>query len=231
MSAPSILAIRAGNKSMTRRVIKPQPALRQSLWEWNSGAREASWAGSIARPESMLQHAPYAVGDLVRVKEAWRLVDFEHIDGDWNASVLYRADNARGLRVHNLSPDVDLTWRSPLFMPEWASRYVLRITEVRVERVQDISVEDCAAEGILSLASIRRRHYYATDNAEFALDQFASVWEALHSKPKPVLVKGVLDHYVSYPWEDTRETRDHRGKPWQVMGNPWGWAYSFEVVK
>ena len=53
-------------------------------------------------------------------------------------------------------------------------------------------------------------------------------------KPQPVHIrvngKRVIDHYVSYPWEDIHEEREYRGKRWIVCGNPWVWIPEFKVV-
>jgi len=38
----------------------------------------------------------------------------------------------------------------------------------------------------------------------------------------------VIKSYISYPWEDVQETREHKGKPWHVWGNPYNWALSWE---
>lgn len=69
-------------------------------------------------------------------------------------------------------------WRSPIHMPRWASRLTLEITDVRVERLQDISEEDAIAEGALEWA----RGACAPGNPTgfTAVGYFWLLWEPIH---------------------------------------------------
>ncbi len=119
--------------------------------------------------------------------------------------------------------------RPSIFMPRWASRILLEITNVRVERVQDISEEDAMAEGF----SKNLEPLF-----ESAIEWYRQLWNSINAKPKPVyktknlfgIVK-IIDHYESYPWEDVHETREFRGKPWIIIGNPWVWVIEFKKVE
>jgi hypothetical protein len=95
--------------------------------------------------EKFLALCPYgAPGDRLWVRETWALDPGSHPD---DREVLYRAtdpgwdDNGTGLK-----------WRPSILMPRWASRITLEITDVRVERVQDISDADIRAEGVTAEA-------------------------------------------------------------------------------
>lgn len=87
-------------------------------------------------------------GDRLWVRETWgvdaplddvRRAYEDVTGGSLGASVYYRAD-----RVHE---NTGLTWKPSIHMPRWASRIILEITNIRVERVQDISQTDVMAEG------------------------------------------------------------------------------------
>ena len=83
-----------------------------------------------------------APGDLLWVREAHAFDPCEDSEGNAADRVLYRAD-------HNGA--APLRWRPSIHMPRWASRLTLRVADVRVERVQDITEEDARSEGVYSL--------------------------------------------------------------------------------
>lgn len=80
--------------------------------------------------------------------------------------------------------------KSPLFMPEWAARLFLQITEVRCERLQGIKPEDCEAEGIegVTQGSPVRGQPYETytngDGLEYGTpkEAFESLWDSIHNE-------------------------------------------------
>ncbi|MHB0998186.1 MAG: hypothetical protein ACYC27_02990 [Armatimonadota bacterium] len=96
-------------------------------------------------------------------------------------------------------------WRkcSPLFMKRWVSRIQLRITDLRVERVQEITEEDALAEGIgLVFADQWRNPQQMTDAIRKSRkDGYRLVWDSINAKR-------------GYSWES----------------NPWVWVVEFEKV-
>lgn len=109
--------------------------------------------------------------------------------------------------------DKGLRWRPSIHMPKEAARLFGRVTGLKAQRVQDITDEEARREGCADRADFRR------------------VWNGCYAKPRPVKGEdGEIDHYESWPWEDIRETRTHKGKPWHVIGNPWVWVIEFERI-
>lgn len=151
-SGPMIRALREGRKTQTRRIIKPQPKLALDIDPATVGP---AWdAGFID------VRCPYGQsGDLLWVREAWRTAaDIDHLNATemaaqcieagcrkpW-APMQYEADQGR-TNWDNI--DEVGRYRHARFMPRWASRLTLRITGVRVQRLQEISGTDAAAEGV-----------------------------------------------------------------------------------
>jgi hypothetical protein len=89
------------------------------------------------------QFNPYGKpGDLLWVREAWRA--WSQYD-DWPPSRLPPVVDLQ--YIADASAPWSSRYRSPRFLPRWASRITLRITDVRVERLQDITEDDARAEG------------------------------------------------------------------------------------
>lgn len=137
-----VRAILTGNKTQTRRVVKLNRHYQieerddGSLWPWMYDDDRAS--------DSWLA-CPYGVpGDQLWVRETWRR-DIDKIDGA--RLVQYRADDAivEAPRTYFDLPSAG--WIPSIHMPRWASRITLEVTDVRVERLQDISESDAIAEG------------------------------------------------------------------------------------
>lgn len=133
-SAPMVRAILNGTKTQTRRAVKDRhidAAPPACFFQW------------------LRERCPYGQpGDRLWVRETWQVVDgserARRIVTDPSPSrgwIEYAATVHPG---HEPPP----RWRPSIHMPRWASRILLEITAVRVERLQDISGEDAVAEGI-----------------------------------------------------------------------------------
>lgn len=134
-----VKAILEGRKTVTRRVIKPQPTYSQnSGFSWRGKAygtdipQTFKGAGYNFRCE-----APYQVGDILWVRETWReLIRPVGAPKEFD----YKAE--RDARATGL-----FKWKPSIHMPKEAARIFLRVTDVRVERLQDITNVQILAEG------------------------------------------------------------------------------------
>lgn len=151
-SAPMVRALLAGRKTQTRRVLKPQPEFRGGCGDWHD-AEEWGWETEDGDQLSVLDIAPngYHRGDRLWVREAWRFDiewdDCKPSDFDRADAICYEADGHHETRAWGHPFNLGRL-RSPIHMPRWASRLTLTVTDVRVQRVQEISEADAVAEGI-----------------------------------------------------------------------------------
>lgn len=154
-SAPMVRAILEGRKTVTRRAVRVG---------FNPEDLEGSLSASECRKlyRELPQYfgasyfCPYGQpGDRLWVRETWYCDHFEVMRGpylkpdDLNVSeaidygtLVYAAD---GLTPYEADQPI---WKPSIHMPRWASRILLEITDVRVERLQDITYEQAAAEGV-----------------------------------------------------------------------------------
>lgn len=171
-----VRAILDGRKTITRRVIKPQPqevvdgigCHRRSdrrvdkPWLWTSGREECY-------PEGEWFACPYGQpGDLLWVRETFQICSSYHADCRDNAppfsdgrptrhisdpdypyweQCYYAASDPCPELLDVDTDDVLCRWRPSIHMPKWAARIWLEVKAVHVERVQDISDADAKAEG------------------------------------------------------------------------------------
>ncbi|HCD9834305.1 TPA: hypothetical protein NER77_004504 [Pseudomonas aeruginosa] len=136
-SGPMVRAIIEGRKKVTRRVVKPQPDFLGSMTDPNTPFKTlgAGLHGQIVCPYGQ-------PGDRLWVRETFAVYGDEKM-----AAIHYRAD-----RPHHVGQK-GMGYKPSIHMPRWASRILLEITAVRVERLQDISQEQAMAEGVLSCES------------------------------------------------------------------------------
>ena len=147
-SAPMIQALLDGRKSQTRRLIDAP-----GLFGWHVdrvGPTGWQWTADGGAPRIPFRPR-YAVGDRLWVKEAFR--GSKGYDAypprEWSHwPVHYEADGAPYPR-DEVGENGKL--RSPIHMPLWASRLTLTVTDVRVERLQEISEDDAFEEGVTRL--------------------------------------------------------------------------------
>lgn len=177
-SAPMIRAILARQKTMTRRVIKPQPnAWRPDhLFQMHPDSFSFQFGNQIKATR-----CPYGkVGDRLWCRETWQAWEREPDGLDF---VRYRADDAKLEIPNDWHCGNDICgkfdkWHPSIFMRRWMSRIDLTVLDVRVERVQDISEADATAEGVeaVSLDAMPR-------NATWSNRQdFSQLWDLINAK-------------------------------------------------
>lgn len=207
-SAPMVRAILAGDKTQTRRIVKPQPEAHHT--ECMPADPEGFW---FAHPELLnpdfwdLRHCPYgAPGDQLWVREcAWRDIREPGV-------AIYAATPEFGIYerdkkvIRSTYPNSELTGETPsredsekdlikspfwtrepsIHMPRWASRITLEIVSVRVERLQEISDEDARAEGIEECEDDPGMYAcYPIDDdlpgwVSDPVDSFSTLWESIN---------------------------------------------------
>lgn len=198
-SAPMIRAILDGRKTQTRRVLDA----------WCDEPPAFVEDGVVTAFDE--NHRPYrwpktnAIGDRLWVREAWAPLS-TLIHNDPGAQALadrgfYRADNS--------TVDGEISrWRPSIHMPRWASRITLPVTDVRVQRLQDISEADAIAEGI-ELVKVTKQwgNHWRNYGADGMTDRsakysFQTLWTSINGHKKMV------------SWND----------------NPWVAAYTFNPI-
>lgn len=209
-SGDMVSAILDGRKTMTRRIVKPQPEYfdREPHWRWSAPRHKKYNVGpfAVADGDNPSIFGDYVVGDLLWVRETWAPIH--------DTGIRYRADNGRRDWPPSWEhreqldrwwqkfqpPRAHDVWASPIHMPRWASRLTLEIIGVRVERLHSISEGDAIAEGI-EYTGDRIQDGKRCSGAVSVQGAFEHLWDSIHGK--------------SYPWKS----------------NPWVWCISFRRVE
>lgn len=138
-------AILEGRKTVTRRVVKPQP--KGPLVPTMPGGCWPGYFEELGTPR--VQKPPYLPGDILYVRETFCRQHSEEYPFVYKASV---------------ETPAAWNWRPSIHMPREAARIFLRVTDVRVERLQEISDDDVLAEGTPNSGSARANRGYFSDN-------------------------------------------------------------------
>jgi hypothetical protein len=157
------------------------------------------------------------------VRETWAVEDASKLNlpeycGGGNPDWIYYRDP-----VHI---GTGLTWRSPIHMPRWASRITLRVTDIRVERVQEITEADAMAEG-----ATRRDSGWSLDWSRVGeLSRFATA-SAVKGRDLAALSErdialGTARTAFGNRWDAINAKR---GFSWD--SNPWVWVVAFAKLE
>ena len=202
-NGPMVRALLDGRKTQTRRIIKPQPSdyrpstvapqrLRgqlpkhdQPYFDAYNGGPHWCWWDEYNRQGADWIKCPYGVpGDSLWVRETWALHErFTDV-----GRVVYAATANRSWTEAHRDVPIDAIGDRParpfqqgfkpsIHMPRWACRLTLEITDVRAERLQDISEADAEAEGVQdpSLVPILGAFWSSRDG-------YARLWEHINGK-------------------------------------------------
>lgn len=189
-STPMVKAILDGRKTQTRRVIKDKDIINR--FDIDVDGKPIAYidqATGDSYPPTAI--AKYQVGDILWVRETW--------SKDENGEYVYRTNY--GTTEDDSFPPSMFKWKPSIHMPREAARIFLRVTNVRVERLQEITPKDAWEEGC------RIGNFFPWEKHIPELQQqcrdilFKSLWDGLNAK---------------------------RGYGWDI--NPWVWVYEFERV-
>lgn len=168
-SAPMVRAILAGAKTQTRRVVKDRhidAAPPACLFQW------------------LRERCPYGQpGDRLWVRETWQHANFPFGPYDDSCQVFYRADymdDPHGPDGEKSPEGKYRNWKPSIHMPRSASRILLEITSVRVERLQDISESDACAEGARSADLVTGRECILDPKSGSYRLHFSDLWEQIN---------------------------------------------------
>jgi hypothetical protein len=159
-STAMVHAILAGRKTQTRRVVKPTDVI----------------SGSPNSPLVMptVVKSPHKAGDILWVRETWGIHECEKcmvgipaLGGVCTCEYVYKADYQW--------PEL-VRWKPSIHMPREAARLFLRVTDVRAQRVQDISEEDATAEGCYCL------YEAAIPFQRLDGQSFQALWDSINAK-------------------------------------------------
>lgn len=202
-STSMVQSILNGSKTQTRRELKDNKIqdkdntiVFSSKLDDGTFAFARMWRGHYA--ETYHTKPKCEVGDIFWVRETWQY-HYHCVQGE--ESFVYKSDNPQKSLM------LEEKWKPSIFMPKQACRIFLKVTNVRVERLQDISEEDSKAEGIKKawISNIPNQSKYVNyiNNGKGSLNakkSFESLWHSING-------------------EDS----------WNK--NPFVWVYDFEITE
>jgi hypothetical protein len=259
-----VRAILEGRKTETRRVVKPQPREDEHgvhfpwatfyntghvhTWDRN-GAGGENWQALEHPSENKYAEAlkrtqyknasPYGQpGDRLWVRETW--ATHQILDA------LPPRESRRSTFWYHTCPDRRTArpysrtcrgkWRPSIHMPRWASRINLEVTEVRVERVQDITEDSAAAEGVERTGGDRYWLGYTRHGVKgtrkvwgSAKRAFEDLWDSINAKSWPKWARRREDK--DKPTDRYAKSHPKEDGPLSWAANPWVWVVKFQLVK
>lgn len=213
-TAPMVRALLDGRKTQTRRIIKPQPAypFRSASGAWVDMGRRDDADHKLSEIRCPYGWPPLGdqPGDQLWVRETWCPPHNNAYLNNHKHLCWYRADN----ESRPYQKPEHFSWRPSIHMPRWASRITLEITDVRVERLQDISKQDVLAEGIRPFYSGSESPCSYGINEEGCGFGEPGSWNFPET---PALAYRKLWEFINGP------------KSWHA--NPWVWVIEIKRVK
>lgn len=185
-----VRAILGGRKTCTRRLVRFLPGENP---QWTGYIRDGLMLYN-GRNEPCIMKAPYQPGDILYVRETWQRL--WELDGNENViagtdKYYYKATDTLPIceyidpagKIHENVP-----WRPSIHMPKEAARIWLKVTDVRVERLQEITEDGAKTEGAIDNRGFIHSPENEYDRIHTAREHFIEIWDS-------TLKKSDLDRY------------------------------------
>lgn len=209
-----VKAILEGRKTVTRRGVKPQPPATSHV---SKVKNDYGWSFWEDNPEKHYMKPPYKTGDVLWVRETFRDLPITP-DGKMLNHVFYYYKADGDLRPIGWRDN----WRPSIHMPKEAARIFLRVTDVRAERLQNITEDDVCAEGAEPLIQCPYEH--PTYGPDGTLEDMC--WNTDCCGGCEYIGKSYGELFGELIWDSTIKPADQPTYGWEV--NPWVWVIEFE---
>lgn len=209
-NAEMVRAILDGRKTCTRRIIKTQPRSKLcyefgGTWVYPSSSAHEIWGEEYKLPDDIAKedlakrwNPPYHTDDILYVRETWQKAgvvdDFDKVV-DGTEKYYYAAGPEKPCFDYWVDPETGehkdrMPWRPSIHMPKEAARIWLKVTNVRVERLQDITGQGVLKEGLNSHVHPNASYFDMNQ-----LEMFENLWNS-------TIKKSDLDRYGwdANPW-------------------------------
>jgi hypothetical protein len=210
-STPMVQAILEGRKTMTRRIVKPQPSLKMGVGKWIKNKNIQMIGDQSVVINYMEQNSPYGVpGDVLWVREKFAARDCD--TAIHKVTIEYAASEGekhyifpkKSMKIIQKPLHAAAKYQPSIHMPKDACRIKLLIKSIRVERLQEITRKDAKAEGIERITIEGKGSGYKVygDNSDITASEefsFYTLWESINGLGS---------------WE----------------ANPWVWVIEFEKL-
>ena len=220
-SGEMVKAILDGKKTMTRHLVKFKDFTTDSITPLHIELAEGRYCLFNERNGWLIGYPKCKfgeIGDRLWVRETWQEIGPDCL---LTYKATYPSDlYAKRPELENVPPLAGLKergylWKSPMLMPRWASRILLEIIDIRVERLQDISEADALKEGI-------RNYNFEMEDSP---DTYVGYTHLQKDDGKSTLYKTPAIAFERL-W-DTLNAK--KGYPWS--SNPWVWVVEFKVIE
>lgn len=206
-----VRAILEGRKTVTRRIVKDLSEAahypmgiseEDGKFEFMCGGVSNGIATDWIEAVSM----PYKIGDVLWVRETWTpyCINKSRCSNSLAGHADYCYKASLDSVTYGCVDTLGCKWHPSIHMPKEAARIFLRVTDVRVEQLQDITIADCKREGVVPPPLRGDEYDYELDPDLDYLFGFQNLWDST-IKPKDI---------DKYGWN----------------GNPWVWVIEFERI-
>lgn len=226
-----VRALSDRRKTVTRRAIKPQPI----QWICYHGATD-KWFYCNGTEVGEECKPPYRPGDILYVRETWMVESGRYYyRADFESDYLSPCETLSGGYPEScrsypgcegcMKEPQRIIWRPSIHMPKEASRIFLRVTNVRVERLQDMTEDDVFTEGAEKLCECSEEHtiYYPEGGMDACFNTNCCSAELCSA------FKSYQELFGERIWNRTIKPSELSRYGWDA--NPWVWVIEFEVVE
>lgn len=216
-----VQAVLDDRKNVTRRIAKHIAQSDDEGLYFNI-FRKGEWTGPISREQVIEEYAPCKAGDILYVRETW---------SEWTDGYVYKAWTSPFPQPGRYA-DAVMMWHPSIHMPKEAARIFLKVTDVRVERLQDIDGLGAYNEGVTAeVPSILKGLKYPDDFESWTEARKDKYFQdaARHSYIAELELANCLIADFGKIWDSTILKKDLDKYGWKA--NPWVWVIEFERVQ